>query len=143
MGSAALARVPSSRSLSTALTLNGGLARTKSKRPVALCRIVVVADRLADVGLQTVDGEVHAAQLHGVGDLLLPMDGEFGGRILAVLGHEAGALDEHAARSARRVEDAAVERLQHLDQQADDAGRRVELAALWPSVRANSPRKYS
>ena len=30
-------RRPSSRSLSTALTLNGGLARTKSNRPVALC----------------------------------------------------------------------------------------------------------
>ena len=32
-----------------------------------------------------------------------------------MLVHEPGALDEHAARSARRVENAAVERFEHLD----------------------------
>jgi hypothetical protein len=46
-----------------------------------------------------------------------------------VLGHEARALHEHAARAARRVEHAALERLEDLDHQADDRGRRVELAA--------------
>ena len=43
---------------------------------------------------------------------------------------EPGALDEHAARSARGVEDLAVERLDDLDDQADDRGRREVLAAL-------------
>ncbi len=39
-------------------------------------------------------------------------------------------LHEHAAGAAGGVEDAAVERLDDLDDQADDAARRVELAAL-------------
>ena len=38
-------------------------------------------------------------------------------------------LDEHAARPAARVVDAAAGRLQHLDEHPDDAGGRVELAA--------------
>ena len=42
---------------------------------------------------------------------------------------EALGLDEHAARAAARIEDAALERLDHLDQQLDDAARRVELPA--------------
>ena len=47
-----------------------------------------------------------------------------------MLRHEAGALHEHAAGAAGRVEDAAVERLRDFDEQPDDADRRVELAAL-------------
>jgi hypothetical protein len=39
-------------------------------------------------------------------------------------------LHEHAARAAGGVEDAALIGLDHLDQQADDAFRRIELAAL-------------
>ena len=42
--------------------------------------------------------------------------------------HELRALHEHAARSARGVEDPAVERLDDLDDQSDDRVRREELA---------------
>jgi hypothetical protein len=37
----------------------------------------------------------------------------------AVRGDELGRLPEHAARAARRVEHAPMERFQHLDQGAD------------------------
>ncbi len=40
------------------------------------------------------------------------------------------ALHEHAAAAAAGVVDATLVRRQHLDQHLDDAGRRVELAAL-------------
>jgi hypothetical protein len=46
-----------------------------------------------------------------------------------VLLDEALGLDEHAAGAAAGVEDAALVRLQHPHQQADDAHRREELAA--------------
>ena len=72
-----------SRSLSTALTLNGGLARTKSNAPDGLVRIVVVAvdvAAVADVALQAVHGEVHAAQAPGLVGLLDAEDGELGRR---------------------------------------------------------------
>ena len=50
---------------------------------------------------------------------------------LAAVGlDELFALDEHAAGAAAGVVDAALVRLDHLDQQPDDAARRVELAAL-------------
>ena len=58
------------------------------------------------------------------------VDGQLRGGVLLVLGDEARALHEHAARAAGGVEDAPVERLDDLDEQPDDAGRRVELAAL-------------
>jgi len=49
-----------------------------------------------------------------------------------VLLHEAGGLHEHAAGTAGRVEDAPVEGFDDLDDQLDDAGGGVELAALLP-----------
>ena len=39
-------------------------------------------------------------------------------------------LDEHPGGTAARVVDAALERLEHLDEEPDDAARGVELAAL-------------
>ena len=47
-----------------------------------------------------------------------------------MLRHEPRRLHEHAARAARRIEDAPVIRLNHLGEQADDAARGVEFAAL-------------
>ena len=44
--------------------------------------------------------------------------------------HEAGALDEHAAGAAGRVEDAPVEGLDDADDELDDGGGSEELAAL-------------
>ena len=75
-------------------------------------------------------GEVHAAERDGGRDLFLAVDGQLGGRVLLVLGHEARTAHEHAARAAGGVEDAAVEGFEDFDNEADDAGRRVELAAL-------------
>ena len=40
------------------------------------------------------------------------------------------AADKHAARAAAGIVDAALVGREHLDQHADDAGRRVELPAL-------------
>ena len=49
-----------------------------------------------------------------------------------MLVHEAGALDEHAAGTAGRVEHAAVVGFKNLHDQADDAARREELTAFLP-----------
>ena len=96
-------------------------------------RVVVVAvdvAAVADVALQPVHGEVEAAQAAGLVGLLDAADGELGGGVLLVLGDEARRLHEHAAGAAGGIEDAAVEGLDDLGEQPDDAARRVELAAL-------------
>jgi hypothetical protein len=99
---------------------------------VAVVRVVVVAvdvAAVADVAFQAVHGEVQAAEAAGLVGLLDAADGELGGRVLLVLGHEARRLHEHAARAAGGVEDAAVVGLDDFGEEADDAGGRVELAA--------------
>ena len=109
-------------------------------------RVVVVAvdvAAVADVAFQAVDGEVQAAEAAGFVGLLDAVDGEFGGGVLLVLGHEARGLDEHAAGTARGVEDAPVVGLDDFGEEADDAAGRVELAAPLALGLANSPRKYS
>ena len=118
--------------MSIAFTLNGGFAITKSNLPARVVEVVVVGVRLADVAFEAVDGQVHPAQLRGLRGLLLPVDRELFGRVLLVLVDEARALDEHAAGAAGRIEDAPVERLDDLDDQADDGAGREELAALLP-----------
>ena len=70
---------------------------------------------------EAVHGEVHLAQPHRLGRLLLAVDADLGAGVLLVVLDEAGALHEHAARAAGRVEDAAVERLDDLDDELDDA----------------------
>ena len=81
-----------------------------------------------EVALDPADGEVHLGQAPGRRVALLPVDGDVA-LAAAVLLHELLALHEHAARAAAGVVDAALERLDHLDQQLDHAARRVELAA--------------
>ena len=54
----------------------------------------------------------------------------------AVRFDELLGLHEHPARAAGRIEDATVERLQHLDHQPDDRARRVELAAEFALSRS-------
>ena len=49
---------------------------------------------------------------------------------VGVRADELDRLHEHARRAAAGVVDPPVVRLEHLDQQLDDAARRVELAAL-------------
>ncbi len=82
----------------------------------------------AEVGLDGADREVHVrkAPRRGVG--LLAEDGDVGG-VAAVGFDEAVGLDEHAAGAAARVVHAALVGFEHLNQQSNDAARRVELAA--------------
>ncbi len=95
-------------------------------------RVVVVAvdiAAVADVAFQPMHGEVEAGEAAGLVGLLHAADGQLGGRVLVALGHEARRLHEHTPRTAGRVEDAAVVRLNHLGEQLHDAGGGVELAA--------------
>ena len=68
------------------------------------------------------DGQVHLAETPGGGVGLLAVDGDVGA-VAAVLLDELLGLDEHAARTAAGIVDAALVGLDHLHQQADhDAG---------------------
>ena len=82
-----------------------------------------------DVGADAADGEVHVGQAPGGVVGLLAVDADVA-EAAAVLLDELLAADEHAARAAAGVVDAALVRRQHLDEHADDAAGRVELAAL-------------
>jgi len=96
-------------------------------------RVLAVAVDLAavaDVAFEAVHGEVHAAEARGFVGLLDGADGEFRRRVLLVFGHEVGGGDEHAARTASGVEDAPEVGLDDFGEEADDAGRGVELAAF-------------
>ena len=117
------------RSLSAALTLNGGVARTKSK-PSGGVVVAVDLAGMADVAFEAVHREVYAIQASGFVGFLDTVDGKFRGGVLHVLGAEAGRLDEHTPGTARTVKHAAAVGLEHLDQKLDHAARRVKLAAL-------------
>ncbi len=96
-------------------------------------QVLVVGVALADVAGEAVDRQVHVAEAHGLGDALLAVDRDFVVWVLLVVPcTKRGALDEHAAGAAGRIEDAPVERLDHLHDQLDERGRREELAALLP-----------
>ena len=82
----------------------------------------------AKVGLDAADSQVHVRQPPGGRIGLLAEDRDVG--LLPAVGfHEALGLHEHAGRAAAGVVDAALVRLEHLDQQPHDAARREELAA--------------
>ena len=66
------------------------------------------------------DGEVHLGQAPRGGVGLLAVDGDVA-ELAAVGFDELLALHEHAARAAAGVVDAALVRLEHLDQHAHDA----------------------
>jgi hypothetical protein len=104
---------------------------------------------MADIALQPMHGEVQATEAAGFVSLLDAVDAYFTRRVarvftpsltlplqgggislLLVFSYEAGAGYEHAARTARGVEDTSVIGFNHLSQQADDAGWGVEFAAF-------------
>src|SRR6266568_4150711 len=95
-----------------------------------IMHILVVAVGLADITRKAVYGQVHAAQAHGLGGLLLAIDGNVGARVLLVVLHETGALHEHTTRTTGRVKDTPLKGFDDLDDQFDDGGRREEFAAL-------------
>src|SRR6266566_2010880 len=92
--------------------------------------VLVVAVGLTNVTRKAVYGQVHAAQAHGLGGLLLAIDGDVGAGILLVVLHKTGALDEHTARTAGGVKDTSLKGFDDLDDQFDDRGRSEEFAAL-------------
>src|SRR5581483_11075886 len=83
----------------------------------------------SEVGVDAANREVHLGEPPRGGVGLLPVDRDVA-ELPTMLADERLALDEHAARSAAWVVDAPLERLDHLDNQAHDASRGVELAAL-------------
>ena len=83
----------------------------------------------AEIALDPTNGEVHHRQPPRGGVGLLAVDRDVANPPAVGL-HELLALDEHAARAAARVVDAALVRGEHFDQHADDATGRIELAAL-------------
>ncbi len=83
----------------------------------------------AEVGLDAANGEVHDGQAAGGGVAFLAVDGDVADAS-AVFQHEFLRLHEHAAGAAAGVVDAAFVGREHLDEQADDAARGVELAAV-------------
>ena len=88
-----------------------------------------VAVRGAVVGLDAAQGEVHNGEAAGGGVAFLAVDADVA-KLAAVGFDEFFRLHEHAAGAAGGVVDAAFVGGEHLDEAADDAGRRVELAAV-------------
>ena len=96
----------------------------------------------AEIGVDAADGEVHHGQAPGGGVALLAVDADVA-EPAAVGFDELLRLHEHAARAAAGIVDAAFVGREHLDQQADDALRGVELAAFLALGAGELARKYS
>ncbi len=93
-------------------------------------RVVVIGDVLLYVATETVDGQVHFRQVDGSLVLFVSPECEPLGRVLVVLFNDAGALDEHSARSAGRVEDGALGGFEHVGDELDQRNGGEELAAV-------------
>ena len=83
----------------------------------------------AEIGFDAANGEVHLGEAPGGGVALLAVDADVA-EPAAVGFDELLRLHEHAARAAAGIVDAAFVRREHLDEEPDDALRRVELAAF-------------
>ena len=94
-----------------------------------LVKVVVVGVALTDIAGETVERQVHLGQRNRDFLLLLAVDRQPGRRRVGMAPDELGALDEHAARSAGRIEHAPLEGLEDLDDQPHDRVRREELTA--------------
>ncbi len=93
-------------------------------------RLLVIGIGLADRAAEAMNGEVHAREPLRLSDLLDAEDRQLPFRRVLMRAHEVGGLNEHAARAAGGVEDAAVIGLDDLDDETHDARGRVVLAAL-------------
>ena len=93
-----------------------------------LVRVERVFPAAGQVAVDAVDSQVHLGQAPGPLVGLLAVDGDVVAAA-AVGEDELLRLDEHAARPAAGVIDPARVRLKDFDQDPDDAGRGVELAA--------------
>lgn len=83
----------------------------------------------AEVGLDAAQGQVHDGEAARGGVALLAVDADVA-ELAAVGFDEFFRLHEHAAGAAGGVVDAAFVGGEHLDEEAHDAGRGVELAAV-------------
>src|SRR5262249_55957682 len=88
----------------------------------AAVQVFVVGVALGVAAGGRVDGQVHGAGPHRLGAALRAVDADLGAGAAVVALHKAGALDEHTARAAGRIEDPAVVGLDHLDDQLDQRG---------------------
>jgi len=91
--------------------------------------VVVEGVAVGDLGVDAADGEVHLGKAPSGVVGLLAVDGDVAD-LAAVRLDELLTADEHAARAAAGVIDAAFVWCEHGDEHADDVRRRVELAAL-------------
>ncbi len=98
--------------------------------------VVVEGVALLDPPFDAADREVHLGKAPGGVVQFLPIDPDLAASAAPVavargVGlDELDGLDEHASRAAAGVVHAALEGLEHFDEQADHAPGRVELAAL-------------
>ncbi len=90
--------------------------------------VVVKGVAVGDLRVDAADGEVHLGQAPGGVVGFLAVDGDVS-QLAAVGLDELLAADEHAARAAAGVVDAALVGGEHLDQHAHHARGRVELPA--------------
>src|SRR3990167_7894867 len=120
------------------MSMRGGLVEEGGHRDTSLgtadtlvVRAVVVVEGVAmgDLRVDATDGEVHLGEAPGGVVGLLAVDGDVA-ELAAVGLDELLAGDEHAARAAAGVVDAALVGGENLDQHADHARGRVELPAL-------------
>ena len=84
---------------------------------------------MGDLGVDAADGEVHLGESPSGVVRFLAVDGEVVNEA-GVGGDELFALDEHGAGAAAGVVDAAFVGGEHFNQDADDVGGGVELAAF-------------
>jgi hypothetical protein len=89
--------------------------------------VVVEGVAVGDLRVDAADREVHLREAPRRVVRFLPVDRDVAD-LAAVRLDELLAADEHAAGAAARVVDAALVGREHLDEDADDAGRGVELA---------------
>ena len=96
-------------------------------------RVLVIEESIciliAQVGLNTTDGKVHHRHLTGVGIDFLSEDTQVLDVALMVA-HEVGTLHKHTTTTHGRVVAATFVRLQHGNDGANDAARRVELTSI-------------
>jgi hypothetical protein len=91
--------------------------------------VVVEGVAVGDLAIDAADGQIHLVESSGGVVGFLAVDADLADTT-AVLLDELFGLDKHAAGATAGVVDTALVGSQHLDQQTDDAGRGVELAAL-------------
>lgn len=93
-------------------------------------RAKVSPHRGGEVGVKSVDGEVHLGHPPGAFVEFLTVDGD-GGAVFVVGVEKLLGLDEHATGSTAGIIDPSTGRLEDFDKHADDAGRGVELATAF------------